>query len=100
MLTFLSLGLIKNEKIRSDGQAGIQSLWSLTTSCWHWSNASLGNLEVWVWGCLSSLRNWLFPCCPGSMEPSEDRSEGTSPVEVCVCERRLEHLEVTSLELS
>ena len=41
-----------------------------------------------------------FLCCPGFVEPSEDRSEGIGPVEVYVSERRLEHLKVASLELS
>ena len=42
---------------------------------------SLGNLEEWVWGMfVESLENWLFPCSPGSVEPSEYRLEGTGSV--------------------
>jgi hypothetical protein len=31
---------------------------------------------------VQSSESWLFPCCPGSVEPSENRSEGegTGPV--------------------
>jgi hypothetical protein len=46
------------------------------------------------------LGELAISCCPGPVEPSEDRSEATGPVEACVCDRRLEHLEVAPLELS
>jgi hypothetical protein len=29
----------------------------------------------------------VFPCFPGSVEPSEDRSEGTGPIEASVSVR-------------
>jgi hypothetical protein len=49
---------------------------------------------------LSGLRRVGCPCYPVSVELSKDRSEGTGPVGVCVCERKLETLEVASQELS
>ena len=49
---------------------------------------------------VQSLKSWLFPCCPGPVEPSEDRSEEQVQEKVSVSERRLEHLKVASLELS
>ena len=33
------------------------------------------------------LGQWLFPCSLGSVEPSEDRSDGTGPVEASVSVR-------------
>jgi hypothetical protein len=36
---------------------------------------------------VQSKESWQFPCCPGSMDQSVDRSEGTSPVEAFVSVR-------------
>ena len=37
-----------------------------------------------IGGVCSVLGELSFPCCPGSVEPSEDKSEGTGAVEASV----------------